>query len=392
LTRTFRYQLRPSKTQERTLLAWLDMLRELYNAALQERRDASKKLKKNISRIDQEKSLPEVRDLRPEFGEIPISVLRGTLRTLDKSFRGFFRRYKAGKTPGYPRFKGKRRFNTIAIDDLGSYDLIVAGGRRIHVPLLGKVCFRQHRPLCGTPKSARISRDGNRWYVTIQCADVPTRLLPKTGREVGIDLGITSVVATSDGETFENPQALASARLDLERAQRRVSRRKRGSNRRRKAVAILAKKHTHVANVRREHAIQTARTLVQKYDTIYVEDLNIVGLARGRLAGPMNDAAWGVRLHWLNCKAEEAGREVVKVDPRGTSQECSGCGATVRKDLSARVHRCPACGLVIDRDVNAGRNVKARGRRARGGTAGSQHPTIREASGAASGVMAAGES
>jgi putative transposase len=220
--------------QARTLAAWLDMTRELYNAALQERRDAYRLGGHHIRLYDQQHALAGVREVRPEFGSVPNVVQRGALRRLDRAFAGFFRRCKAGQTPGYPRFKSQRRFRSILLDDLKGENAIVAGGKRVAVPLLGKVKFKQHRPVEGTPKAMRLTLDaGGRWYVTLACVDVPAKPLPATGREVGVDLGLTHFAATSDGDIFPNPRAAAVARLGIERAQRRVSRRVRGSKRRR---------------------------------------------------------------------------------------------------------------------------------------------------------------
>lgn len=333
---------------------------------------------KSISRMDQEKSLPEVRAVRPEFTAIPIAALRGTLRNLDKAFQAFFRRCKRGETPGFPRFRGKNRWNTVTIDDLGQQNPINTVKRRLVVPKFGKVKIGLHRPLEGVPKALRITVDGaGRWWVSIACADVPAKPFPKTGQIVGVDVGLHHFATTSDGETFENPCLLEVARVEMERAQRVVSRRKRGSKRRRKAVQQLARKHEHVKNVRREHHIKVARTLVERYDTVYVEKLNVKGLAKSKLARSVHDAAWSDFNHWLRVKAESAGREVVEVDPRGTSQTCPGCGRVEAKSLAQRVHACP-CGCTMDRDVAAAIIIKERGMRSRGGAPGCGTPMIRE--------------
>ncbi len=368
MTRSYRYRINPSRLQAVVLLRWLSLTRELYNAALQERRDAWRKQGKSISLYDQQQQLPAVRATRPEFNSVPVWVSRGALARVDRAFTAFFRRCKSGGKPGYPRFKGRGHFESILIDDLEGKSPIVAGGKRVHVPLLGKVKFKQHRPIQGTPKAMRIKleKDGH-WYVTFACADVPEKPLPATGKSAGVDLGLLTFAATSNGEMFENPRPMRAARIAVERAQRRVSRRVKRSRRRRKAVRLLAKKHLHVANVRREHHIAVARTLVEKYDTIYVEALNIKGLASGMLAKSVNDAAWGEFLHWLRVKAESAGRVVVEVNPCGTSQVCSGCGVIgEHKSLAVRVHRCPDCGLVLDRDINAAKNILAAGKAAQG--------------------------
>ena len=365
MLRSYKYRLTPTKAQEATLLRWLGLTRELYNAALQERRDGWKGHHLPISRIVQEKELAEVRVVRPEFKDVPIVVLRGALRRLDKGFQAFFRRVKAGERPGYPRFRGKRRWNSILIDDLTRGTWFVSGGKRVQIPMLGKVKFKQHRPMLGKPKAMRITLDNGRWYVTFACVDVPAKPLSPSDKRVGVDLGLHHFAATSDGQIFPNPRPLKQARVALERAQRRVSRRKKGSERRRAAVRVLARHHAHVANVRREHHIGLARKLVGKYGTIFVEALNVKGLAAGALAKSVNDAGWASFLHWLNVKAEEAGRSVVEVPPAGTSQTCPACGRVKRKELSERMHRCE-CGLVCDRDVAAAQVILKLGTSLRG--------------------------
>lgn len=347
-------------------MTWLSLTRELYNAALRERRDAWNKQRVRVSPYDQQRQLPDVRETRPEFNEIPIVVLRGVIRRLDRAFRGFFRRCKTGDKPGYPRFKSADRFDSLLIDDMKTSKGIVCGGKRIAVPLLGKVKVKLHRPLEGTPKAMRLKRDHvGRWWVTFACVDVPEKPLPKTGETTGIDLGLHHFVATSEGKTFPNERPGSKARILVERAQRRVTRRKRGSNRRRQAVCWLAKTHARVANQRREWHIAIAKWLVAGYDTIFVENLNVKGLTRGFLSKSFHDAALGSFLWWLTVKAEEAAREVPEVNCRGSSQECPDCAAVAPKTLSQRVHRCP-CGCVEDRDVAAAKVIKGRGLRLRG--------------------------
>lgn len=362
--RSYRYVIIPTQKQARILAEWLERTRELYNAALQERRDAWQRCGVSVSAYDQMKSLPEIREVRPEYRRIPIAVQRGVIRRLDKAFAAFFRRCKAGENPGYPRFRGRGRFESILIDDLGRHPVLRSN--RVAVPMLGTIKAKIHRPLEGKPKAMRITQDaGGRWFVTMACDDVPAKPLAPTGQEVGIDLGLTSFIATSDGDKVPRPQTRDHDRA-LARAQRRVARRKRCGNRRRRAVKLLRKIHARTAAKRRERSILLARALVARYDRIYVENLNIRGLASGMLAKEVNDAAWGDFLHWLRCKAEEAGRAVVGVDPRGTSQVCSGCGVVVQKSLTVREHRCQDCGLVLDRDHNAAINILAAGRAAQG--------------------------
>jgi putative transposase len=329
----------------------------LYNSALEERRDHWKRGER-VNFATQCRQLTEIRAADPEYAKLDREATEWTLRQLERAFDGFFRRVKSGQRPGYPRFKGRSRFNSMTYRRYGwSLD-----GRHLTLRGIGRIKLHLSRPVEGTVKTVTLKRDSRGdWWVTFSCEGVPARPLPDTGQAVGVDLGLSSFVTTSDGEHIENPRHLRTAEADLRRAQRRVSRRKRGGNRRRKAVRVLTRKHRAVQDARRDFHFKTALDLVRRYDLIAVEDLNIRVLARTRLAKSVSDAGWGQFLHALRTKAESAGREVIAVDPRGTSQECSGCGMTPdkKKTLAVRTHRC-SCGLVLDRDVNAARNIKAR--------------------------------
>lgn len=373
MLRTVRYLLKPTRSQEAKLLRCLDLTRELYNAALEERKGAWAKQRISVSRYDQQAQIPAVRDVCPEFCGAPVEVLRGALHRLDKAFAEFYRRCKiGGVAPGYPRFKSAMRWRTIEFDNPLKESPIVAGGKRIKVPFLGKVKLKFHRKLVGRPRVMRIMREATgRWFVSIVCDSVLYPSLAPTGRDVGIDLGINTFVVTSDSDAAANLRPFKKAQDDIARAQQRVSRRKCGSRRHKYASLTLAKKYAHVSAVRREYCIKIAREIVSIYDCVYVEKLDICAMLERRqntraqergVARAIHDAAWGVFIYWLRVKAESAGREVIDVDPRGTSQTCSSCGEIVPKGLEVRVHRCPYCGLVIDRDVNAALNILKLGR------------------------------
>ena len=215
----------------------------------------------------------------------------------------------------------------------------------------------------------QISLKNGRWYVAITCEGVAPKPLPATGKSVGVDVGLTHFAVTSDGQFFESPRPLDNARLCLERAQRRVTRRKLKSQRRRKAACLLARYHEHVANIRRENCIRVARALVRHFDRIIVEDINIPALLRDHpeRARAILDAGWATFIYWLYVKAESAGREVTKVSPAWTSCTCSECGwRGPRLPLAARVFVCGACGYSCDRDLNAARNILRLGTSPRG--------------------------
>lgn len=363
VVRAYYYRLYPTAAQVRTLGRMMELLRVIYNAALQERRDAYRLQHISITKREQEKSLTEIKRDCPEYKAVHTHLLQDATTRLDRAFGSFFRRIKEGKKPGFPRFKGIGRYRTFMFKDAahGNGARFVAGGKRIEFSGIGKVKVKIHRPWEGRIKQIGVTLDGDgHWYAIVVCDDVPEKILPKTGETVGVDVGIADFLVTSDGDHVPNPRPLEVAKISVERAQRKVSRRKRGGTNRRKAVALLSKQHAHVRNVRKDFHHKEAVKLVRRYDAIAIEDLNILGLARGWLAKQVHDVAWGGFANITAYKAESAGRELVRVDPRGTTQECSGtlpdgsrCPAIVPKTLKERRHTCSLCGLDIDRDENA---------------------------------------
>jgi putative transposase len=361
--RVYRYRLYPTRAQERVLVETCERLRELYNAALQERRDAYRKTGKSLSAYAQHAEIADVRVARPEYNAIHTHLMQDAITRLDRAYQAFFRRVKAGEKPGFPRFKGRGRYRSFVFKDAanGNGAKLASGGKRLRLSSIGNVKIKMHRPVEGRVKTIGVTLDGDgHWYAAIACDGVPAKPLEAAGRSIGIDLGLTSFIVTSEGEAIEHPRAQRVAQSELARAQRKVARRKRGSKRRYKAVVLLAKKYARVTRVRKDHAHKTALGLLRKYDTVAIENLNVKGMARGRLARSVHDASWASFTTILCNKAESAGCTVIAVNPRGTSQDCSACGERVVKTLRERIHVCPACGLVLDRDVNAARNILAR--------------------------------
>ena len=367
MNRTFRYRLNPTKAQEETLLWTLRRCCELYNGALQERRDHYKKFGKGISVFGQMAELKDVRVVREDFKEVNSQVLQNVLKRLDLSFQAFFRRVKAGGNPGFPRFKPSARYTSFTYPQLmdGKYERgakLILAGRKVRLSGIGDVKVKLHRPLEGVAKQATVSLAGDgHWYIAFVCTDLLQKLLPATGKSVGLDLGITSFAALSDGTFIENPRLFEASQHKLRLAQRKLAKKKRGSNRRKKAVLTVRKVHAKVSRSRRDFHFKVASKLLSDFDEIAVEDLNVKGLQRGWLSKQVSDVGWGQFVEILVAKAESAGRQVIKVSPNGTSQRCSGCQKEVRKGLHVRVHNCPHCGLSIDRDTNASLNVKRLG-------------------------------
>lgn len=355
----YRYRLYPSRVQTAALDRLLGLLRVLYNACLQERKDAWAKRGLSLTRGTQARQLRAVREVDADYAGIHFHLLQDVVRRCDLAFRAFFRRCKRGERPGYPRFKGRDFYKSFTFADAVNRNgaALVAGGKRLRIHGIGNVKIKLHREYEGKLKQVRVLRQADGWYADFVCADVPAKPLPIAEVPVvGIDLGITTYAAMSDGSVVENPRRYEAGQAALAAAQQRMSRRKKRGNRRRKAARLVAKHHLRVSRQRLDFQHKTALDIVRRYQTIYVEDLNIRGLAAGMLAKQVNDAAWGQFIGILTCKAESAGRAVVKVDPRGTSQRCSACGIVVPKDLSVRVHSCE-CGYVADRDLNAARNI-----------------------------------
>jgi putative transposase len=268
------------------------------------------------------------------------------LRLLDKSFKSFFRRLKAGQKPGYPRFKGKGFFNTIAY---GRKAFRFRNGK-LNLSFIGDLKIKMSRPIEGRIKEVIAKQEGTKWYAFISCDEIPERPLERTGNNIGIDVGIESFATLSDGTHIDNWKYYEAAQKKLRAAQRRVTRRKKGSSRRRKAVAVLRSIHQKTFNRRNDFQHKLSTYLIANYDLIAIENLNILGMSKGFLAKQIHDASWASFFHMLTYKAESAGRKLVEVDPRGTSQRCT-CGETVKKDLSVRWHHCLVCGLSNHRDI-----------------------------------------
>jgi putative transposase len=352
--RTYRYRIYPTRKQRLALEAQLEFARDLYNAALEQRRYA-RRTGQLVGYVSQCRELTELRAAGDGPPQMSCSAMRSPLRRLDRAYQAFFRRVKAGETPGYPRFRSRSRYDSLTWDSAWS---IQQG--RLALRGIGNLKVRWHRELPAQARicTATVRRTVGRWYACFALAlPVPAIRDRKLMPAVGVDLGVQNFAALSTGELIPGPRAYRAGLRKLRRVQRRVSRRVKGSRRRRKAGLLLARVHERIRNLRRNHAHQLSRRLISDFGLIAVEELQIRRLTRGFLSKDINDQGWAEFLRLLGYKAEDAGIQVVKVPPAGTSQTCSDCGTLVPKLLSDRVHRCPNCGLIVDRDVNAARNI-----------------------------------
>ncbi len=333
--KTYKYKLNPTPEQERQLGRVLGLCRWLYNTALEQRIIAFRSAGVSLSRYQQEAELKDIRADMPEYAAIPSHVLQDVLTRLDRTYQAFFRRVKVGEKAGFPRYQARNRYHSFTYKEFGNGAQLDSG--LLVLSKIGRIAVRWSRPLEGAPKTITVSKEADGWYVCFSCTDVPTQPLPATGEETGIDLRLEAFATLSDGTRIFSPGWYRKAERALKTAQRRISRRKKGSHLRRKAVNLLAKAHQKVRRQRQDFHHKTALALVRAHDTIYHEDLRTANMVRNHhLAKSIQDAGWSAFLTILSYKAACAGRSVAAEPPAYTSQRCSGCGATVQKGLSVR--------------------------------------------------------
>ncbi len=359
---------------------WLELLRKQYNYRLAERFNWWEQnrcdvnacsltvchlpqLKDQPNFYSQKRDLVNTKVLFPDYKAIHSQVLQDCIERVHKAFERWLKGDSNGRRLGKPRFKGVGRYRSFTFPQMKQH---YVQGKFIYLPMIGWVKFIQHRPLPDgfKIKTATITRKADGWYVTLSLEDttVPefTPDPPTLENTIGIDMGLSHFLVTDEGETIEVPQYYRKAQKRLKRLQRAVSRKKKGSNRRKKAVKRLAKAYQKVANQRKDFHYKTAHKLLRKGRHIAHEALNIKGLARTRLAKSVHDAGWGQFLQILAVKAARAGLLTIAVNPKGTTQECSGCGRVVPKGLDERWHYCPHCHLSLPRDQNSAILIKYR--------------------------------
>jgi len=357
------------------MLRWLDMLRHQYNWLLAERfnwyeqnrspvdrcslfAECLPELKECPDYYSQKQSLVELKKSRPWYQDVNSQVLQDMVKRVDLSFQRYLKGDSNGKRSGKPRFKGANRYRSFTFPQIKNSDVVNGS---IRLSKIGWVKYIQHRsiPTGFNVKTANISRKADGWYVTLSVEDKSVPILPKQPilpfNTIGIDMGLKSFLVTSAGQSVDIPQHYRKSEKRLAKLNRDLSRTKKGSNRRAKAIQRLSKHHQKVARQRKQFHYETA-TLFTGLNVAH-EKLNIKGLAKTRLSKSINDAGWGQFLEILKVKAENSGLSTIPVNPRNTSQACSNCGQIVRKTLSDRIHKCD-CGCVLDRDHNAAINIK----------------------------------
>lgn len=362
MIKTFKYRIKPKKSQKTNLNQTLELCRWVYNETLALREAAYDNDGVTFSYYQTSKYLPKWKDEKPELKGVHSQVLQNVQIRVDLAFQAFFRRIKSGEIPGYPRFKGHGRYRSITYPQYGNG--IELNGDILRVSKIGELRVIMHRPLVGDIKTVTIQRDNlNRWYVCFSC-EVQEETFPVSSEVVGIDLGLKSFAVMSNGGQIKRQRWMKQDEKDITRLQRKKERYTKGSGDRKKVLLALNHAYQRSSNRRDNFAHQESRKLVNRYGLIVFEDLDIKGMQRQRnsvINRNITDVAWRKMMQDTMYKAESAGRSVIFINPRGTTQKCSGCGEIVSKDLSVRVHDCPHCGLKIDRDLNAAINILGRG-------------------------------
>jgi putative transposase len=355
--KAFKFKIkRPNKVIVQRFEQTLSLSRELYNAGLQERREAWRLNRLTLSYVDQANQLSEIKTIRDDLETVHSQVLQDVLKRLDRTFKAFFARFKKGEGKfGFPRFKGQNRFDSFCFPQSG----FKLTGDKLKLSKIGSMRIRLSREIVGKIKTCTIKREADGWYV-IFTAETEKELLEKTGESVGIDVGLENFATLSNGEQIANPRFHRESEKILKKAQRAVSRKKKGSHSRKKAVVKLRKKHLKIKRQRADFLHKTVNKLMARFDKIAVENLQIRNMVKNhRLAKSIADASWGNFLNILTAKAENAGREIMKVDAKNTSQICL-CGASVKKTLAKRQHKCQKCGLINHRDIVSAQVILSR--------------------------------
>jgi putative transposase len=376
----YQYRLRLTTTQQTTIEQWLELARRQYNYRLAERFNWYEQnccdidacplichlpeLKDRPGFYSQKRDLVNSKKLFPEYKDLPSHTLQDVIARVEKTFDRWLRGDSNGKRSGKPRFKGQGRFRSIAFPDPIKPEHLT--GRFIQLPKIGKLKLILHRPLPNgfKVKMATIIKKVDGYYITLSLQDSSVPVLtpdaPVMENVIGIDMGLKSFLVDDEAKEVVIPQYYRKAEKRLKRLQRSLSRKKKGSNRRNKAIKQVAKAHLKVSNQRKDFHHKTALKLLEQGKHVAHEKLNIKGIARTKFAKSTYDAGWGQFLQILSIKAERAGLLAIAVNPNGTSQDCSKCSHKVNKEIQDRWHSCPKCGCELDRDHNAAINIKYR--------------------------------
>ncbi len=364
---TYKFRLYPSKAQETKLNETLAVCRLVYNSLLHERTALHEQGLKPPTYYTQAPAITRWKKDHAELKTVHSQVLQNVAVRVELAFQAFFRRVKkndgkVGETPGYPRLKGNRQYDSITYPGSG----FKIGESSVWLSLFGKqvqVKAKIHRPVTGKVKTCTVRRYGFKWFACFS-VEQECDFLPPCTEAIGLDAGLNSFLALSNGEGdnffIDNPRFFRRDEKALAKAGRKQAKTPKRSKSRRKANKVLSRIHERIRNRRHDFVHQTARRLVNRFGVLAVEKLNVKGMVKNHcLAKSISDASWSMFRTVLTQKAESAGREIYAVDPRYTSQDCHACGFRGKKKLSERWHFCPNCSVSLDRDTNAAINILA---------------------------------
>ena len=342
------------------MTAVLAECRWLYNHLLEQRKTAWEERHESLSYVEQANTLPALKVERPSLATVHSQVLQNVAVRVDLAFKAFFRRVKAGETPGYPRFRGEDRYDSFCYPQAPSGCKL--NGDRLTLSGIGTVKVVLHRDREGKPKTCCVRRSPTgKWYVTFSCEWEP-KPLPESAEQVGIDVGLAHFATLSTEETIDNPRFFRQEEAALAKAQRKHAREPKGSVKRRKRKKVVSRVHERTRWRRQNFAHQQSRRIVNRFQVIAVEDLSVNRMVHNHcLAKSISDAAWAAFAAMLSVKAAWAARSFIAVNPAYTSRTCSSCGHRQKMPLSDRVYRCPCCSLELDRDHNAALNIRTLG-------------------------------
>ncbi|MBU4299576.1 transposase, partial [Patescibacteria group bacterium] len=342
---TYQAKLYLTKQQERKLLEMFYNARMLYNEMLETKINAYKKEKKNVSRFDLQKQF------KTKYKELPASVNQMMAYRVNVAYDKFFN--KLGK---FPRFKSVNRFRSIELRQY-EIDYRIVNNKLKVWKQIGNIKMRGFRKT-GNFSMGRIVKRASGWYLQYGTEITVKKPIKRIKSAVGIDVGLKSFLIDSNGNEEKPPKFFRKSEYLIRKRQRKVSKAVKGSERKKKKIKILAKTHEYIANQRKDWLHKLSTKYVDKYDLIAVEKLNIKGMLKNHhLAKSIQDSAWDTFTNILAYKTQILGRHFVEVNPRYTSQKCSGCGEIVPKSLSVRTHICPYCNLIVGRDENAAKNI-----------------------------------
>ena len=354
MMKTFKFRIYPDQEQIDKFDQWLAECRFIYNDCLADRRNAYQRTGKSVTYYQQSAELKYLDLTCYKFSA------QKTLDQLDKSFQNFFRRVKLGEKPyGYPKFKGENRFKSIHIPNNGFKNL---DGNKIKIgKSIGIIKMDKHRKIKGKVKTTQIKKSNdNKWFIIFSC-EVSVKNKVEIINSVGIDLGLSTLATLSDGTEFENIRSEQKYKAKIRKEQKSLARKVKGSNNYKKQKLKLNKVYIKIKNIRNDHLHKVSRLVVNKYDLIVFEDLNIKNMIKTNyLSKAIYDVSWNKLVNFTTYKAEEAGKIVKLVDPRNTIKQCSNCGNIKQMKLDQRQYICPKCGLNIKRDLNAAINILMR--------------------------------